>query len=308
MPRNDYYAILGVAKSAAADEIKRSYRKLARKWHPDVNPGDAKAEERFKEISEAHHVLGDPERRKKYDHVGPEAFARDFDGSAFSDQFSQVFRGGGFSVGGFNIEDLLGGFGAGSSAGGRPHVRRPLPSRGADVRVRVELGLEDALNGSERLISYRGEAGDVRRTRVRIPSGVRPGSKVRVRGKGSAGVNGGAPGDLFVDISISAHPRFRLVGDDLHTSVPITIYEAALGGRVEVPTLTGTTAISLPAGTTNGQVFRLRGKGAARQAGGVGDLMAKVVIELPKQLDEAWLEMMREVRDQRPYDPREEEE
>lgn len=308
MPRTDYYAVLGVAKTAAADEIKRSYRKLARKWHPDVNPGDAKAEERFKQLSEAYHVLGDLERRKEYDHVGPEAFARDFDGSAFSEQFSQVFRGGGFTVGGFSFEDLLGGVGGGGSPGGRPHARRPPPSRGSDVRVRVELGLEDALSGCERQISYRGEAGEVQRTRVRIPAGVRPGSKIRVRGKGSAGFNGGGPGDLFVDVSVSTHPRFRLVGDDLHTSVPITIYEAALGGRVEVPTLSGTATINLPAGTTNGQVFRLRGKGAARKTGGAGDLMAKVAIELPKQLDEAWLEIMRQVRDQQPYDPREESE
>ena len=307
MPRKDYYAVLGVAKTAAADEIKRAYRKLARKWHPDVNSGDAKAEERFKEISEAYHVLGDPKRRKKYDHVGPEAFARDFDGSAFSEQFGNLFGGGGgggFSVGGFSIEDLLGGFGVGSPSVGGPHVRRPPPSRGRDIRIRVELGLEDAVNGAERLISYRGESGDVQRTRVRIPAGVRQGSKVRVRGKGSDGLNGGGRGDLYVVVDIAAHPRFRLVGDDLHTNVPITIYEAALGGRVEVPTLSGTTTISLPAGTSNGQVFRLRGKGAARKAGGAGDLMAKVAIELPKQLDDPMVEIMQQVRDQHPYDPR----
>ncbi len=308
MPRHDYYAVLGVAKAAAADEIKRAYRKLARKWHPDVNSGDAKAEERFKEISEAYHVLGDLERRKKYDQVGPEAFARDFDGSAFSEQFGNLFGGGGgFSVGGFNIEELLGGFGAGSRFGGRPHVRQP-PSRGRDIRIRVELGLEEAVNGAERLISYRGENGDVQRTRVRIPAGVRQGSKVRVRGKGSAGLNGGARGDLYVVVDIAAHPRFRLVGDDLHTNVPITIYEAALGGRVQVPTLSGTTTISLPAGTSNGQVFRLRGKGAARKAGGAGDLMAKVAIELPKQLADPMVEILRQIRDQHPYDPRQENE
>ena len=307
MPRKDYYTVLGVAKVAAGDEIKRAYRKLARKWHPDVNFGDAKAEERFKEISEAYHVVGDLERRKKYDEVGPEAFARDFDGSAFSDQFGNLFGGGGFSVSGFNIEDLLGEFGAGSRFGDRPHARQP-PSRGSDIRIRVELGLEDAVKVGERLISYRGENGDVQRTRLRIPAGVRQGSKVRVRGKGSAGLNGGARGDLYVVVDIAAHPRFRLVGDDLHTNVPITIYEAALGGRVQVPTLSGTTTISLPAGTSNGQVFRLRGKGAARKAGGAGDLKVKVLIELPKQLGDPMVELMRQVRDQHPYDPRQENE
>ncbi|HJO03779.1 MAG TPA: J domain-containing protein [Acidobacteriota bacterium] len=304
MARKDYYAVLGVAKTAAAEDIKRAYRKLARKWHPDVNPGDEKAEERFKEISEAYHVLGEPERRKKYDQVGPEAFARDFDGSGFAEQFGDLFRGGGYSVGGFNIEDLLGGFGGRGSPGGHPHARRPPPARGRDVRVRVELGLEDALNGAERLISYQGEHGPMQRTRVGIPAGVRQGSKVRVRGKGAAGFNGGGRGDLYVEVGIAAHPRFRLVGDDLHTRVPITIYEAALGGRVEVPTLSGTATISLPAGTANGQVFRLRGKGATRRAGGSGDLMAKVAIELPAQLDDEMLEIMQQLRDQHPYDPR----
>ena len=144
----------------------------------------------------------------------------------------------------------------------------------------------------------------MQRTRVGIPAGVRQGSKVRVRGKGAAGFNGGGRGDLYVEVGIAAHPRFRLVGDDLHTRVPITIYEAALGGRVEVPTLSGTATISLPAGTANGQVFRLRGKGATRRAGGSGDLMAKVAIELPAQLDDEMLEIMQQLRDQHPYDPR----
>ena len=305
MPRKDYYAILGVAKTAMPEDIKRAYRKLARKCHPDVNPGDVQAEERFKKISEAYHVLGDSERRRKYDHVGPEAFARDFDGSAFSEQFGDLFRGGGFSVGGFNIEELLGGFGSTSPPGGRRHVRRPPPARGRDIRVGLELSLEDAVNGTERLISYRSEDGNAQRSRVRIPAGVRQGSKVRVRGKGAAGSAGGSHGDLYVEVSIATHPRFRLVGDDLHTSLPITIYEAALGGQLEVPTLSGTATISLPAGTGNGQVFRLRGKGAARRTGGVGDLMAKVSIELPSQLDDSMLAIMRQVRDKHSYDPRE---
>ncbi len=308
MARKDYYAALGVAKAASADEIKRAYRKLARKWHPDVNPGDAKAEERFKEISEAYHVVGEPERRKKYDQVGPEAFARDFDASGFSEQFGQFFGGSGFSVGGFNIEDLLGGLGSSGGFGGRPRPQQAPPSRGRDVQVRVDLGLEDAINGAERVIGYRAENGQAKRARVRIPAGVRSGTKVRVRGKGSGGLNGGGNGDLYVEVGIAAHPTFRLVGDDLHTNLPITIYEAALGGRVKVPTLEGTTSINLPAGTTNGQVFRVRGKGVPGSSGGTGDLMARVSIRLPTTLDEPVLELMRQLRDRHPYDPRDENE
>ncbi len=307
MARKDYYAVLGVAKTATAEEIKRAYRKLARKWHPDVNPGDAKAEDRFKEISEAYHVVGEAERRKKYDQVGHEAFARDFDASGFSEQFGQFFGGGGFSVGGFNIEDLLGGLGSSGPFGG-PRPRQAPPSRGRDVQVRVDLGLEDAINGAERVISYRADNGKACRTRVRIPAGVRPGTKVRVRGKGAAGSNGGGSGDLYVEVGIASHPQFRLVGDDLHTDLPVTIYEAALGGHVKVPTLDGTTAINLPAGTVNGQVFRVSGRGAPRATGGAGDLMAKVSIALPTTLDESMLQVMRQLRDEHPYDPRREKE
>jgi len=180
--RTDYYATLGVGKDASASEIKRAYRKLARKWHPDVNSGDAAAEDRFKEISEAYHVLGDEKRRKQYDRVGPEAFAQEFDLSDFGDQFGSFFRGG-FSPGGqgrgrgadFSMfEEILGGFGG---ARGQP----PRSTAGRDVRVPLQLTFVDAVRGTDRTVAYR-HGGGTARTRVRVPAGVKDGTTIKVRG------------------------------------------------------------------------------------------------------------------------------
>lgn len=335
MARKDYYEILGVGRDASEEEIKRAYKKLARKHHPDVNPGDADAEERFKEISEAYHVLGDEERRRQYDQVGPEQFAEEFDMSDFSQRWSRVFTGGGsrggirFDVGdlGGLFEELFGGAGAtggpGMRTGGRGDPRtggrggprtggrtrgarggRPRPRKGRDVQVEVELGLEELLAGPERTVSYRSGSGERRRTRVRIPAHARDGQRIRIRGKGEPGSAGGTAGDLYLKVSLRPHPRFRLQGDDLHVDVPVTVYEAALGGRVEVPTLDGEARIDLPAGTRNGQRFRLGGRGAPGKDGDKGDLLARVRIELPEEIDEDVAELMRQFRERRPYDPR----
>lgn len=296
--RKDYYAVLGVSKDATQDDIKRAYRKLARKLHPDVNPGDDNAEERFKEIAEAYHVLGDAERRSTYDRVGPDGFAQQFDMSDFGEQFGSFFRGG-FRTGagtprGFEMfEELLrGGFGD-----------RAAPP-GQDVQVQVRLSLEEALRGGERPVSYRLPSGTTQQLRARIPAGVRDGARIRLRGKGAS--SGGAPGDLYLQVEVAPHPTFRLHGDDLHVDVPVTVYEAALGGTVEVPTLEGQTRINLPPGTRGGQVFRLRGKGApaAGRSGGAGDLLAKVSIVLPETLDDQVAALMARLRDEHPYNPR----
>ena len=307
--RKDYYAALGVSKDASEADIKRAYRKLARKVHPDVNPGDPKAEERFKEVSEAYHVLGDAERRQQYDQLGAERFAQSFDPSDFGDQFGQFFGGGRGRTGGFaSIEDLLSGlagsgFGSGfgrGSAAGRPQ----RPAAGRDVRVALTLPLVEALAGGEQEVSYRDVHGTQHRTRVRIPGTARDGTKLRLRGKGEPGARGGPAGDLYLELSIAPHPLFRLEGDDLRADIPVTIYEAALGGTVEVPTLDGSARINMPEGTRAGQVFRLRGRGAPRRGGGNGDLLVRVSLALPPSIDPELAELMRRIRDDHAYDPR----
>lgn len=304
--RKDYYAVLGIPKDASADDIKKAYRKLARKWHPDVNPGDAAAEERFKEISEAYHVLGDEERRRTYDHVGPEQFAQEFDLGDFASQFGAFFGGrreGGASAGFGMFEDLLGGtrgFGGGYQQGA------PRPARGRDVTMQLELGLREALRGTERQIRTEAAGGGGRAgTRVRIPAGARDGTRVRLRGKGQPGANGGPPGDLFLEVKLAPDPVFRLEGDDLHTDVPITVYEAALGATIEVPTLAAPARIAIPAGTRGGQRFRVRGRGAPRRkGGGHGDVIVTVRIALPDPMGPEVVAMMETLRDAHPYDPR----
>ena len=309
--RTDYYAALGVGDKASESEIKRAYRKLARKWHPDVNPGDAAAEERFKEISEAYHVLGDEKRRQQYDRVGPEAFAQEFDLSDFGDQFGSFFRGG-FRAGGpgrpggpdFGMfEEILGGLGGAGVAGGRRQP--PRPSAGRDVRVPLRLTFLDAMRGVERTVGYR-HGGDAERTRVRIPAGVKDGTTIKVSGKGEVSSSGGPPGSLLLELSVEPHSRLQRRGNDLHTEVPVTVYEAILGGKVRVPTLDGSATINLPQGTRSGQVFRLRGKGVGRESD-AGDLLARVVIQAPGEIDDGVVSLMEDFRSRHPYDPREDE-
>lgn len=308
--RKDYYAALGVAKDASPEDIKRAYRKLARKHHPDVNPGDVHAEERFKEISEAYHVLSDEKRRHQYDRIGPEAFAQQFDLSDFASRFQDVFRSGRGGLGDFGIfEELFGGggfevAGGGTRAGRRGGHAHPRQQRGRDVRVPLELGLSEILAGGERSVGYRGADGRVRTARVKIPAGVRAGVSIRVKGKGEPGAGGAPPGDLFLKIGLRPDPVFRLEGDDLRARVPITVYEAALGADVEVPTPDGSARVRIPPATRSGQVFRLGGRGAPRRGGGRGDLLVQVEIALPGTIDEPLQELMRRFRDRHPYTPR----
>ena len=312
--KKDYYGVLGVGKDASADEIKKAYRKLARKHHPDVNPGDAEAEERFKEIAEAYHVLGDEERRSAYD-KGPEQFAQEFDLSDFFSQFNQGFGGGmRGSVrfgGGAGLNDIFEMFGG--QAGGRPgtatgwNVARP----GRDVELALPLSFDEALRGVERRVSYEihDDAGNRQpmTSKVRIPAGVEDGRRIRVRGRGEPGQGGGPAGDLYLRVQVKPHRFFKRKGSDLYVDLPVTVYEAGLGSTIKVPTLDGTTTIKLPAGTRTGQVIRVSGKGAPRgnSAGtDTGDLYVTVRIALPESLDEGGKELLQKFADEHPYDPR----
>ncbi len=303
MNYKDYYKTLGVSKTATEKEVKAAYRKLARKHHPDVNQGNAKAEARFKEINEAYEVLSDPDKRRRYDQLGANwssyrpgsgaGGARawpggggvrveyDFGGggSGFSDFFKTFFGGGGFTgLGGEDPEELFG--------SGRP----------SDVEHVVELTLPEVLKGTTRTLAL-GEGGKQRRVEVKIPAGVRESQRVRVAGEGASG-RGGKRGDLYLRVQVAADPAFERNGDDLATTVRVPLTTAVLGGEAQVPTLNGPVGIKIPAGTPAGQTFRLRGHGLARleAGGGRGDLLATLAIELPKRLSARQKELFEELR------------
>lgn len=306
MEYKDYYKILGVPRTATEKEIKGAFRRLARKYHPDVNKGDKKAEARFKEINEANAVLSDPEKRRRYDTLGPDfasyrppppgaggqRVAVDFGGdfSGFSDFFRTIF-GGGFggaeepAGGGFGgFEDIFG-------RGGRG-ARAPM---GQDVEATVDLTLEEVVRGTTRSVKL-GEGDGARTVEVKIPPGIRDGSRVRAAGEG-AGRPGGPRGDLFLRVRLLPHPHFERKGDDLHTTVTVPFTTAVLGGEAQVPTLEGPVGIKVPPGSRVGRTFRLRGKGLPRleSPGERGDLMATLAVDLPAQLTPRARELFEEL-------------
>jgi curved DNA-binding protein len=306
MEYKDYYKTLGVSKSATAKEIKAAYRKLARKYHPDVNPGDATAEARFKEVNEAHEVLGDQEKRKRYDQLGSnwEAYSRgapggrgwpggvrveyedlgDMGGGGFSEFFSTFF-GGGRGRGGF------GGFGGGGFEGVEDFHTPP-----SDAEGEVSLTLQDVLRGATREVAIE-EGGKTRRVEVKIPPGVREGSRVRVAGAGGQGARG-RRGNLYLRVRIAGDPRFERKGDDLETTVRVPLTTAVLGGEADVETLEGPVGIKIPAGTPVGRVFRLRGKGLPGLGAGKarGDLLASLSVDLPSRLSDEQRRLFEELR------------
>ncbi len=375
--KQDYYDLLGVQRKAPVKEIRAAYRKLARKYHPDLNPGDKSAEEKFKQIQEAYEVLSDTKKRQMYDQFGfntpgqagpqgpggsynvsPEDIHFDFGGfdfgggagapgggASFRDLFGQFFRGGGAGAGqaGYETE-------AGSDLEYQIDISFAEAMRGAQKKVSItrldvcndchgkgSVGSEQTCNvchGSGRVTETSGKMkfqvacsrcggsghlrtvcrtcggeGRVRRAEtldVRIPPGAQTGSRVRVAGRGNAGANGGPPGDLYFITQVQPHPFFDRRGDDLYTLVPITVTEAALGAKVEVPTIDGRTQVRIPPGTDSGKKLRLREKGApsARRQGHRGDQIVEVQVVVPKPEDEKVRELLRELSKAAPEDPR----
>ena len=374
--KQDYYDLLGVPRKAPVKEIRAAYRKLARKYHPDLNPGDKSAEEKFKQIQEAYEVLSDTKKRQMYDQFGfntpgqagpqgpggsynvsPEDIHFDFGGfdfggagapgggASFRDLFSQFFRGGGAGAGqaGYETE-------AGSDLEYQIDISFAEAMRGAQKKVSItrldvcndchgkgSVGGEQTCNvchGSGRVTETSGKMkfqvacsrcggsghlrtvcrtcggeGRVRRAEtldVRIPPGAQTGSRVRVAGRGNAGANGGPPGDLYFITQVQPHPFFDRRGDDLYTVVPITVTEAALGAKVEVPTIDGRAQVRIPPGTDSGKKLRLREKGApsARRQGHRGDQIVEVQVVVPKPEDEKVRELLRELSKAAPEDPR----
>ena len=309
MDFKDYYSTLGVPKTATGKEIKQAFRKLARKHHPDVNPGDKASEVKFKEINEAHEVLGDPEKRKKYDELGANWRMYEQAGAAGAGYPGGAWnvRTGGAPGGGFrnmSEEDMrgmfsegdpfsdffhaffAGGMGPDAAAGAGARGRRKGAARGHDFEQEIQLGLEDAFQGAMRRLTIKHD-GHARTVDVRIPPGVGDGSRVRIPGEGGPGSDGTHAGDLYLRIRIAADSRFERTGKDLHTHVAIPLTTAVLGGEVEIPTLGGKPLrLRIPATTQQAQVFRLKGHGmpAVGKPEERGDLYATVDVELPKQL------------------------
>lgn len=366
----DLYKTLGVEKGSSKAEIKKAFRKLARKYHPDTNPDDKQAEARFKEINHAYEILSDDEKRRAYD-AGPQQFygagagqggagGFRFDPSMFQEAFGGGFGGGAGGAGGFNIHDLFGGgFGP----------RAAAPSRGADLTYMLNLSFEDSLRGATTRIAVdknvtcpvchgngaepgtspitcpecqgRGViaqnqgffalshpcprcggagtiiehpchhchgAGQVRVTKkytVKIPPGVKTGSKIRLKGKGQPSPQGGPPGDLYVKVNVEASDLFHRRGDDLMITVPVTIAEAALGAKVEVPTTDGSISLKVPKGTQNGRVLRVKDRGSPHiKGGGRGDLLVKVKVEVPVDLTKEQKELLEQFAGLRQENPR----
>jgi curved DNA-binding protein len=295
---SDLYETLGVARDADVDAIRKAYRKLARKYHPDLNPGDKAAEERFKEISRAWEVLEDPAKRRNYDEFGAISLEAGFDAEkarqareAFGSRFGGGARPGDGSFEEFefgDLDDLLGRF-----MGGRPGGRgRGVHLRGSDIEAALELDFLDAVRGGEHRLTLArptAEGGAASETiTVRIPPGVDAGGRLRIAGKGGPGIGGGPPGDLHVELRVRPHRLFTREGRNLTFDLPITVSEAIRGAKVEVPTLDGRATLTIPPGTDSGTRLRLRGKGVPDPRGGApGDLLARIQIRVPRDLDDA---------------------
>jgi molecular chaperone DnaJ len=329
MAGKDYYNLLGVKRDASEKEIKQAYRRLARKYHPDVNPGDKSAEAKFKEINEAYEVLSDKEKRQKYDRYG--------DQWQYADQFAQAGRQQSqhwdFAPGGATYHYTSGDMGDIDSlfeelfGGARTRTsRRPQPRRGRDIESPIEVTLEEAYSGTSRTISLQveepctacqgsgriqnlpcsvcrgaGVTPRIKRLEVKIPPGVNNGSRVRIAGKGQPSYSGGTSGDLYLVISVKPHPTLVRHGDNLHTDIAVPLTVAVLGGEVKVPTPKGKLALKIPPETQNGRSFRLAGQGMPHLGKSTrGDLLAKVNVVLPTKLSEKEKELFRQLNEIRP--------
>jgi len=326
MAKRDYYEVLGVNRGASDEEIRSAYRRLARKYHPDLNPGNKQAEAHFKEINGAYEVLSDPEKRKAYDQFGPDfahfragagaagagpgpggfRYTWTGEGSPFDDAAFEAFGGGG-GEGASIFEELFSRMGGRAGRGARGAGRAGM--RGQDAEAPIDLAFDQAVKGVSTTLTVQRPAADgamrPERLEVRIPPGVRDGQRLRLRGKGSPGVGGGPAGDLYLVIRAEPHPYFRREGQDIYIDVPISVSEAALGTTVDVPTIHGRTAVRIPPGTASGTKLRLRGQGVSDAQGiGRGDQYCVIKIVPPRKLSDEQRKVFEHLRDAEAENPR----
>jgi DnaJ-class molecular chaperone len=299
MAVKNYYEILGIREDAKTDDVKKAYRRLAKKYHPDLHPGDKETEARFKEINEAHDILNDPKKRAEYDALRRAPFEPGFEGARYTSPGGINFEDLGFGLGG--IEDIFGEmFGR-----GRAEPRRPQPARGRDIDYEVPVDFDGAIRGIELRITV-DRRGGKEKLNVKVPAGVRDGSRVRVAGKGGEGIFGGPPGDLYIVTNVKPHPYFRREGNDIYIDVPITVTEATVGGRVTIPNIEGKTTVKIPPGTQSGQMLKIKEKGVRHiKGGGRGDMYAVIKVVVPKDLSSRTRELFEEIEKVSPYNPRE---
>jgi DnaJ-class molecular chaperone len=321
---NDYYKTLGVLRNASQAEIQKAYRDLARKYHPDMNPDDKGATKKFQEIQAAFDVLNNPEKREMYDRYG----------SSFETMGAGGPQGGhawgawpgaeyGGSPGGFTTEDIdfgqffgerFGGPGGGAgdvfeqfrraSGQQRPRKAGATARRGADIVHELQISFGTAISGGEQQISVDRPSGKTETIAVKIPAGIEDGKKIRIRGQGEPGPRRGTPGDIILTIRVAPHPFFHRVGNSLHVRVPVTLAEAALGAKVDVPTPHGTVSLTVPPATSSGTKLRVKGHGVSSKSGTTGDLLAEIQIVLPKNLSEADRRAVAEIDGRYPQNPR----
>lgn len=309
MEYKDYYKIMGLSRSASQDEIKQAYRKLARKYHPDVSK-EADAEKRFKEIGEAYEVLKDSEKRAAYDQLGanwksgqdfrpPPGWEFNMGGGPrgggdahFSDFFDSLF-GGGFGGGGFG--------GAGRRPGG-PGRGGFSPRPGEDQNAKIRISIEDAYHGASRTLHVQSGHGGTQTLNVKIPKGIKAGQQIRLSGKGSPGIAGGPPGDLYLEVEFEPHAHYRLEGKDVYLSLPVTPWEAALGAKLTVPTLGGQVSVTLPPGSQSGKKMRLKEKGLPGNP--AGDFYLELQIQTPPADNDTLRDLYQQLADASQYDPR----
>jgi len=295
----DLYSVLGVAKSASADDITKAYRKLAKKLHPDLNPGDTAAEEKFKQVSHAYSILKDPEQRGKYDRGEIDASGQERPQQRYYREYAGGPEGAQYhSTAGFEdigaFSDLFGDmFGAGARAG-RGGARFSM--RGQDAQYHLDIPFLDAVNGTKQRITLP----DGSTLDVTIPAGVSDGQVLRLKGKGMPGMGEGPPGDALVEIGVRPHPVFKREGNDIVVELPISFDEAVLGGKVEVPTISGRVAMTVPAGSNSGQTLRLKGRGVK----GKGDQLIRLDVVMPETIDDDLKRFAEEWKKSHAYDPR----
>jgi DnaJ-class molecular chaperone len=330
----DYYKVLGVEKTAPEKDIKSAYRKLAKKWHPDANAGNAKvAEEKFKEISEAYEVLGDKEKRRKYDELGSDwasaaqqaeaqrRYRQQAQSQAAGDPFANFGANGGGNAGFSDFFDMFFSGVGRSGAGGRQTVNTPPPQRGQDLETPLDVTLADAYNGAKRTVSLQiddtcpvchgsgtrgqqicntchgtGHSIVTKKFEVSIPKGVRDGQHIRLAGQGGSGAGGGQSGDLHLIVRLQNDKTFERKGDDLYVDAPVSIYDLVLGGEIRVPTMSGDVTMTIPAGTQSNKLLRLSGKGMPKiKGGGSGDQYVRLIGMLPTDLSNRERELFKEL-------------